>query len=594
MIAALISSRRFGRIGKTYRHAQRYRQILRALIKYGHADLVEGLKLDQLLGAPLKLVPGTAEMLSLSRAQRIRLVLEELGPTFIKAGQLLSTRPDLLPADLIQELAGLRNDVPPISAEQVVERVEGALKRPLGDLFASFDEEPLAAASIAQVHGARLEDGREVVVKVQRPELERLIAVDLEILSHLAHLLEERFDGWAVQRPTQVVEELGVLLEEELDFRLEASAQVRFAGSMKGVPGVRVPRVERQLTRAEVLIMERVQGLSMAHPEALREAGLHPSALASRLARLTMRQVFRTGHFHGDPHPGNLLVEADGSIVYLDFGLTGQLERDRREALADLLIGVVQHDGERLTDAWLALTSQEEITAAGARGGSRGDSRSDSKGRDRELDPEERRRKLRRALELFSERHFFQPLGELSLGDLLQELLEIANRHHLSVPADLFVVIKALANVEGVCRNLDPDFEIAPHAAPYLRRIQLERLDPRRLAADASEIGSEALDSVAKVPRELGDTLGAVRRGKVRLGFDLGGLEPLNQTLDRVSNRLAFAIVLASLVIGSSLVVRAALPPLWHGLPVIGLAGFVVAGLMGFWLLVSILKHGRM
>lgn len=553
-------------MGRTYRHAQRYRQILGVLLKHGYYDVLKNLKLDGVLEGGLRRLRGPAPFQSLSRAERFRCVLEELGPTFVKAGQLLSTRPDLLPVDVLDELARLQDHVPSMPFAQVREILEEELGEPLEELFAAVEEEPLAAASIGQVHRARTVSGREVVVKVQRPGLRRTIRVDLEIMGNLAHLVERRVEGWEHHRPSRVVEELGVSLEKELDYRLEAAHQERFAKQFDGDERVRVPQVHRELTTRAVLTMDYLEGVKISDLEGIRDLGFDPAEVADRAAELTMAQLFVSGFFHGDPHPGNLLVLPDGALGYLDFGMMGRLQRSRRENLADLLAGIVRRRSPEMAEALLRLCSAGDID----------------------------RQPLERDLEEFADRHFFQPLKDLQLGAVLRQLLELAARNQLSIPADFFLTIKALANVEGLCRNLDPDFEIAAHAAPFLERLQWERYYPRRWASELVTTGGAFLGLLKELPGEVKSALEQVRTGRAKMGFEVGGLEPVLSTLDRVSNRLAFAIVLASLVIGSSLIVLAGLPPLWHEIPLVGLAGFVVAAVMAFWLLVSILKHGRM
>ncbi len=553
-------------MGRTYRHAQRYRQILGVLLRHGYYDVLKNLKLDGILKGSLRHLPGPEALKNLSRAERFRRLLEELGPTFVKAGQLLSTRPDLLPVDVLDELALLQDHVPSMPFEQVRKILEEELGRSPEEFFEKIEEIPLAAASIGQVHWARTVSGREVVIKVQRPGLRRTIRVDLEIMGNLAHMVERRVEGWEVHRPSRVVEELGVSLEKELDYRLEAAHQERFAEQFADDERVRVPRVQRELTTRAVLTMDYLEGVKISDREGLRELGVDPGEVATQIAELTMAQIFVSGFFHGDPHPGNLLVLPGGVLGYLDFGMMGRLNRRRRENLADLLAGIVRRRPEEMAEALLQLCSAVDTD----------------------------RGPLQRDLAEFADRHFFQPLKDLRLGAVLRQILELAARNQLSIPADFFLTIKALANVEGLCRKLDPDFEIAAHAAPFLERLQWERYYPKRWIFELITSGGTFLGLLRDLPGEVKNALEHIRSGRAKMGFEVGGLEPVLSTLDRVSNRLAFAIVLAALVIGSSLIVLAGLPPLWHEIPLVGLAGFVVAAVMAFWLLVSILKHGRM
>lgn len=560
---------KLGRLSRTYRHAQRYRQILTALLKYGFNDLVIKLDVDRYV----ELGPWKTQVWhggvdeAMSHAERVRRLLEELGPTFVKLGQILSTRPDLVPAEYLQELPKLQDRVPPFSFAEVESILREELGAPLEHFFRTFEPEPLAAASIGQVHRAERITGEPVVVKVQRPAIPRMVEVDLEILLHLAGLAERHLEGWKVHRPSRIVEEFTRSLMLELDYRNEAAHLERFAWQFSADRRVYVPAVHRDLTTARVLTLEYVDGIKASEIDRLRDAGLDPPDVAGRCADLTMKQIMLDGFFHADPHPGNVFILRGGVVCFLDFGQMGRIDRELREGFVDLIAAIVGRDEERVAGALLELTDWEE-------------------------EPE--RSLLVRDLGVFIDRHFYQPLRQLKLGHLLNQLLEIAGRHRLGISPELFLMIKALSNVEGLCRGLDPDFDMTSRAAPFLKRVKLEQLRPGRLAADLGRSGSEFLGEVTALPEELRGSLRQLQQGRVRIGFKLLGLEPVVTTADRASNRLSYAIVLAALVIGSSLMVLAGVPPKWHEIPVIGLGGFVVAAVMGFGLLWSILKHGRM
>ncbi|MCK4546615.1 MAG: AarF/ABC1/UbiB kinase family protein [Candidatus Eisenbacteria sp.] len=561
--------RRIGTIGRTYRHIQRYRQILAVLFTYGFEDLVDSLKMEQHLEIGLRMIPRKQRerIESFSRAERIRMALEELGPTFVKMGQILSTRPDLLPVELIQQLAKLQDQVPAFSFSEAREIIEAELDKPLEQVFGSFDERPLAAASIGQVHRARLAGGEEVVVKVQRPAIQKTVGVDLEIMLHLATLMEKHLKGWEIQQPTRIVEEFARTLEKELDYRLEAAHTERFALQFDGDTRVRVPRIHREATTGRVLTMEYVSGIKASEIERLEREGLDRREIARRGFDLIMKQVFVHGFFHADPHPGNIFILPGNVICYLDFGMMGRLSRQHRENFADLLMSVARRDESKAADYLLKLTIWDE-----------------QPGRD----------SLERDVAGIMDEHLYKPLKDLELGKLIQQLLEMAARHRLRVPPDLFLMIKALSTVEGLGRVLDPDFDAVKQAAPVVRRIQWSRVHPARIAEDLFSSGGELIHLFQEIPGELREILRQARRGKVRIEFEHRGLEPMLSAHDRISNRIAFAIVLASLVIGSALIVLSGIPPRWHEIPVIGLAGFVVAGAMGFGLVISILRHGRM
>lgn len=561
--------RKIGIIGKTYRHIQRYRQILTVLFRYGFGDLVHTLKIEQYLEISLQMISRKRreKIETLSRAERVRMAMEELGPTFIKMGQILSTRPDLLPVEFIQELGKLQDHVPPFEYTQVKDIIERELGVPLGQLFKDFEETPLASASIGQVHRARLVDEDGVVVKVQRPGIRKTIEVDLEIMLHLATLMERHLKAVEIHRPTRIVEEFARTLEKELDYTIEAAHTERFAMQFIDDTTVYVPKIYREATTSRVLTMEYVSGIKASEIARLDEAGFDRREIARRGFDLIMKQVFVHGFFHADPHPGNIFILPGNVICYLDFGMMGRIGRKSRENFADLIMNIVQRDEVKVTDALVRLTISDE---------------------------EPNHNALERDVAEFIDQHFYRPLKELDLGKLLHQLLEMAARHRLTVPPDLFLMIKALSTAEGVGRVLDPDFDATERAAPFVRRIQLQRLHPKRVAEDIYDSGSDFLHLIKEIPGELREILRQARQGRVKIEFEHRGLEPMLSTHDRISNRLAFAIVLASLIIGSSLIVHSGIPPKWHGIPVIGLAGFIIAGVMGLWLLFSIIRRGSM
>lgn len=561
--------RKIGIIERTYRNVHRYRQILTVLIRYGFGDLIDGLKIEQYVEIGLQMISRKRreKIESFSRAERVRMALEELGATFVKAGQILSTRPDLLDVEYIHELAKLQYDVPPFPFADARRIVETELKRPLEQFFSRFDETPLAAASIGQVHRAELLDGTDVVVKVQRPDIKPVIEADLEIMLHLASLMERYLEGWDVHQPTHIVEELGRTLEKEIDYTIEAANLERFARQFNADMTVYVPRVIRDASTSRVLTMEYVEGIRPTSERELLAAGFDCREIARRGADLIMKQVFIHGFFHADPHPGNILVLPHNVICYLDFGMMGRVDQLTREQILDLVMGVVNRDETRATDAILGLTLY-----------------------DRSPD----RRSLERDVSEFLEEHTHRPLKELDIGRVLEQLLTVAARHRLRVPPDLFLMLKALSTVESLGERLDPQFDITKHAAPLVRKLQMERYHPKRLTRDVFMSGVELVRLLRDVPGEVRDILEQVKQGRVHIEFEHRGLEPMYAAYDRVSNRLAFSILLAALIIGSSLLVLADVPPKWHEIPVIGLGGFVIAGFMAFRLSWLIWRQGRM
>jgi ubiquinone biosynthesis protein len=565
----MLSIRKIGVIGRTYRHLNRYRHILTVLFKYGFGDLVDVLKIEQYLEIGLQMISRKRreQVERLARSERVRMALEELGPTFVKLGQILSTRPDLTPIEFVEELSKLQDRVPPFPYAEVAQIIESELGMPPEDIFQHFDEMPLAAASIGQVHRAQLKDGEEVAVKVQRPGIRKTIEVDLEIMLHLASLMERYLEEFQTTRPVRIVEEFARTLEKEIDYTIEASHMERFARQFMDDPTVYVPKVFREVTTERVLTMEYIDGVKASEIDRIEKEGLDRKIITARGADLILKQVFDHGFFHADPHPGNIFVLPGNVICYLDFGMMGSIDRQSREDFADLVHSVVNRDESRAMQALLTLTQYDE---------------------------EPDRRLLARDLGDFLGRHLYKPLKDIQMEKLLHQLMDMVSRHRLQMPPDLFLMMKALATVEGVGLSLDPDFEMIGQAAPFIQRVKMDQFRPERVASDIFRSGTELVRLIQEIPGELRELLRQMKRGKVKMEFEHVGLEPMLETHDRTSNRIAFSIVIAALVVGSALIVLSKTPPLLFGIPVIGIIGFLAAVVMGVWLLIAILRKGRL
>ncbi len=561
---------KIGTIGRTYRYIQRYRQILTILFKYGFGDVIDALKIEQYLEIGLQMVSRRRreKIESLSRAARVRMALEELGPTFIKMGQILSTRPDLLPIEFVQELFQLQDNVPSFPFDDVKATMEKELKRPINTAFSSFDKKPIAAASIGQVHKATTLKGEKVAVKIQRPGVRRIIEVDLEIMMHLAGLMERHLKGMDIQRPSRIVEEFASTLEKELDYTLEGAHMERFARQFANEPTIHVPILYRQLTTKRILTMEYIEGIKASDITSLEAQGFDRCKIAKRGLDLLMKQIFVHGFFHADPHPGNIFVLPDNILCYIDFGMMGRINLKTRERFADLISSIVYRDEIKATDALLKLIDSDK--------------------------PLENYIALQKDVAEFMDKHCYRPLKDVNLSDMLHQLIEIITKHRLIIPPDLFLMIKALSTIEGIGRKLDPDLDIIDQAAPFIKRIQLNRIHPKRLIKDITESGSDFLNLIQDIPGELHDIFRLLRQGKMKIEFEHQGLDEMLAVHNRISNRIAFAIILASLVIGSSLIILSGIPPIWRGIPIIGLLGFLIAGAMGLGLLIFILKSGMM
>lgn len=565
----MLSIRKIGVISRTYRHLNRYRHILAVLLKHGFGDLVESLKIDQYLEVGFQLISKKKMIREerLTRPQRVRMVLEELGPTYIKLGQVLSTRPDLIPMEFIEELTKLQDSVPPfpfLEAQAIVQRELGASA---AELFDRIDGVPAASASIAQVHRARLKNGEEVALKLQRPGIRRLIEVDLEIMLHLATLAERHVEELALHRPVKIVEEFARTLEKEIDFRIEATHIERIAQGFLDDPTVYIPAVYREYSTSRILTTEYVEGVKISDIEQLDSSGYDRRLLCARGADIVLKQVFQHGFFHADPHPGNIFALPGNVICLLDFGMVGIVDRQTREIFVELVDSVVRRNESRAAQVLLRLTTWEE-------------------------QPDQR--ELERDLSDFMGRHLYRALREIEVGKLLQDLLQLATRFRLRIPPDIFLMLKAISTVETVGRMLDPEFDMIAQATPFIEKVIADRFKPQRIGEDLSDLALRLYQFLHQFPKDILDLADLLRRQKLGLQIEHRGLEKLLATHDQVSNRIAFAIIIAALIVGSALIILARTPPLVYGIPLIGIIGFLAAACMGFWLLVAILKKGKL
>lgn len=565
----MISIRKIGVIGRTYRNLNRYRQILTVLFKYGFDDIVEHLKIDQYIEIGLQMLSRKRgdRVERLSRATRVRLAIEELGPTYIKMGQILSTRPDLVPVDFIRELALLQDKVPSFPFSDVRQIIQNEMGQRIDDLFDRFDPAPLASASIGQVHRACLKEGEDVAVKIQRPGIRKIVEVDLEIMLHLATLAERHIEELTFHRPVKIVEEFAHSIEKEMNYTLEATSMERVSRSFLHDDTVYIPKVYREMTTERVLTTEFVDGIKVSMLDALDESGYDRKLITRRGADILLTQIFQHGFFHADPHPGNLFVLPDNVICLLDFGMMGTVDRTTREAFVELVDAVVRRDESRTTRVLVKLTLWEE-----------------------EPDP----RLLGKDVADFMGEHLYKPLKDIEVGKLLHNILEMAAQHRMRLPPELFLMMKAISTVEGVGLTLDPDFDMIAHAAPFIRQVKLSRFSPKRLSSDAVSIVSQYMDFVQEFPKDLLEITRNIRQKKFTFMLELKNMENMLSTHDQISNRISFSIIIAALIIGSALIVISKTPPLFYGISAIGIIGFVAAAVMGIWLLIAIIKKGKL
>lgn len=556
------------RVKETYQDLKRYGRIVSVLIRYGFEDLLERLKARYHVPWQKKVFKKEIKGIKyLSTAERVRLAFEELGATFIKFGQVLSIRPDLLPAEFIKELSKLQDRVPSFSFQDVKEIIENQFGRPLNELFEYIDEEPVAAASLAQVHRAKTINGEEVAVKVQRPSIEEIIETDIRILKDLALLAEKHLPESKHYEPVRVVDEFARTIRKELDFIREGRNIDRFRKHFLYDETVYFPKVYWDLTSSKVLTTEYIRGIKISDIEKLVEADLDCKTIAINGANLILKEIFECHFFHADPHPGNLFVLKNNVIAPVDFGMIGILDEEIAYQIGVIFTAVVQKDIDSIVEALLSIGITKETI---------------------------NRTAFRMELKDFLERYYEVPLKHLNLGKIINELMDIIRHYRLRLPPELILMARAIVLSEGVGTMLYPEFNIIEHAKPYAKKIMMSRYDPTKQFKEFSKTLSETIIFFKKLPSDLQEILTKVKKDDLGIRFEHRGLERLIRELDRSSNRLSFAVVIAALIIGSSIVFQTGAGPKLFGYPLLGLAGFLLSSIFGLWLLISIMRSGKL
>lgn len=543
----------------------RYREIAAVLARHGFGWLVAELGLPRML--PWRLRPGgRGRSDPRDQAVHLRLALEELGTAFIKVGQFLSTRPDLLPPEYIAELSKLQDAAPPITYAEVAAVVAAELGAGPDEIFATFDREPLAAASIGQVHAATLRGGEEVIVKVQRPGVVAAVERDLAVLGDLAGLLAEHTSFGRDYDAVGLADEFAFGLRNELRYVREGQSADRFRLAFAKDPDLHVPRVHWQHTTERVLVQERLRGIKVNDLAGLAEAGIDPKRVAATTVRLMLEQIFAHGIFHADPHPGNVLVEAGGRIGLMDFGMIGRLDDQLQDGLTRLFVALSRGDAERMLD---------ELLETGVVQG--------------QVDRSALKRDLDHLLASYTDRSS----TEMSVSGVFAEITGMARRHRLRLPSDLLLMARVMGISEGVGLQLDPEFQFVAFARPYVERFWLEKRSPARVGKRVAEGLAEVGELGLVLPRHLRRLLVQLERGELGSRVQLQGLEPALAQLQGMVNRIAVSILVGALVIGLSQFIHMVAPVGYEELVgrFFGLS-FLGATVLGFWLLMSLLRSG--
>lgn len=552
------------RVRRTYQQANRMRHIVTVLVKYGLTDYVRTLHLDKGFSLARKiLLRGKKwDYAQFSRFRRIRMAIEELGVTFIKLGQLLSNRNDILPPALLEELTSLQDQVSPIPPERVSQIVERQLGRPVSEAFEQFDLRPIASASIAQVHYARLPNRREVAVKVQRPGIERVVDVDLEILYGLAGLIERYVPSSRLYQPREIVNQFRAQLKIELNFNRELLFMQKFGALFKRRRTIKVPQPIREFTTRRVLTMEYIEGTKVSKITEGERTGFNRRTIALRGGTLMLEQVFMHGFFHADPHPGNIVVLPGNVICFLDFGMMGRIRPKEQDDLRELFLGMTDRDAENTAKAILSITKPT-----------------------RRVDMRELETRVYDLLDDYLDRS----LEDFDLPGLFADLTALIRSFGLIIPPNLMLMIKALIAVQGIGAELDPSFNLIRLFEPFARRLIAEEFDPVRVGHTAFRTALNYKTLAEELPVDAQTLIRMAKEGELSVRLQVRGLDSFRDTIDRIGYRLVHGAVLAALIIGSSFVMSTSLPPQWHGVSVIGLIGFALAMVMGLGVIAALI-----
>lgn len=544
------------------RDASRAREIITVLVRYGFEDLLKSLNLPSTwVRRVVSDKDGRIERMTIP--QRIRYACEDLGPTFVKIGQILSSRPDLLGPVIVEELKNLRDDVESIPIEEIEKRLDSELGQPWSEVFSSINVEPTGSASLAQVHKGVLREGEHpVALKVRRPGIEKALSSDMEILSWLAKNLHRRIkDIQAYDLPT-IVDALEAGVRQELDFRVEAVNSRVFNEQNPYKEDVFAPKVYEELSSKRLLVMEHVEGDSADDADWTPEK---KKQLARRGGESMFHQILIKGFFHADPHPGNILVSKDGRLCLLDWGLTGHLTQAMRWILADLLDAVVNQDARKLV----------RVT-----------------------------RQINRDKPPIDEQHLEIDIAQVlarhgkdfrvnQAGEIMLDLARALSKNGVKMSRDYTMLTKAIVSVEETGRVLDPEFDLVSIAEPFLRKLMLERYRPEQILRDFWLDSREWMRDVGKLPGDIQRVLRRIEKEDIGLNLRLDKLEKLAEPLDGAINRVVLGLIIGSLIIGSSMIMTTGTGPLLWGFPQLGLFGYLLSGLLGLWVVFDIIRHGR-
>ncbi|MFA6178481.1 MAG: AarF/UbiB family protein [Candidatus Methylopumilus sp.] len=550
-----------------FRDFSRIRAIAGILMHYGWGDVAKRLGKRSLIGWAGNAINSEAsrEIMKLPSEVRARLAIQDLGPTFVKLGQVLATRPDIFPPSWIAEFSKLQDQVPPVPFEELLPDLEKALGKSPFEVFKDFETTPIAGASIAQVHFAKLQDGTPVVVKIRRPNVQERIDADLRLLSHLGRMVEAEIEQVKRFQPGKIIGQFSKSLKRELDLALEGRNTERFAKNFADDENIKFAKIYWDYSSEGVLVMEHVDGIPGHALAEAQAAGLNLKLLAERGANAILKMVLIDGFFHADPHPGNLFYLPGNRLAIIDCGMVGRITLSRRDEIADLLAALVSRDIDMLRDILIAWAGDTTISEE----------------------------KLSADLDEFICNYDNASLKQVRFSALLNDLTSIMRENHLVVPPDLTMLFKALITLEGLGRQLDPDFLIVSHLTPFVKKVIMDRYMPGAVFKRSRSGLGHLAKALSGLPSDVSQVLREAARGRLKINLDLKRLDHFGHQLDHSTNRLTIAMITAALIIGSSIVMTVKGGPTLFGLPAFGFIGFSLAFFIGLLLMISIWRSGR-
>lgn len=554
---------------QTIKNISRIRDVIRVLLKYGFEDIVVNTPLSKLIPQSKRLTWSRRDRLvfEYSRWERVRMVTEELGATFIKLGQLLSNRPDILPLPLIKEFEKLQNEVPPFPSDQAIKIIEKETGQSIDSLFSYFEDKPLGSASIGQVHQARLQNGQDVVVKVRRPKVKQLVYTDLELLKEIVRMTETYLKKQGILNPIEIVSTIEKTLIKELDYTIEARNLQHFRSFYKDEKSFTVPKPYKELSGEKVLIMELIHGCKITNVKQMLDWGLDPRKIAERGMNIYLKQIFEYGYFHADPHPGNILIQKDGIICLIDFGMTGKLLKRDKLAFAGILLAMANKNPRAMAISFKKLAIDHNI--------------------------EDMRSFEYRLSELIEEFASLE-LEDINMSALTVGLQRIIYDYQIKVPGSVFLVLRALVILEGIGKRIHPEFQTFEFFKPYGKKLFLEQFSLKDIGSDLLFTGSQLLSFFNKFPNELKYVLRKMRKGELYYHVEYHGLEPLTKKLNSIANRLVLSILISTFVMASTLtMIYQSSGVMFYGVPVLSWIGYLLSAGMSLLLMFSMLRNRR-